>query len=391
MPLLVVRYQGGGNAGHTLVVDGIIYKLHQIPSGIISPKAFNLLGEKMYVDPVKLMQEIQSLREKGIGVSPDNIGISANAHMTLEYHVADDKKDLHRPGKNESTGSGNKQTAKDKYFRTGMRFVEFLDGQSMEAILNKVGSVDWIRENHGSVVAFVKQYDFAREYLVPFLVSQHDVLKVHGYTHTIFEGAQAIMLDVDKGQYPGITSSNPVIVPHKTDVIVGMLKLYLSSVGTAERAFMTKMQDSDLEYTLQDQWGEVGTTTGLRRELGWFDAVAARYAVETTDTDYLVGTRGDSLETLHHMGAPLFIATAYKINGKTYDRWDPSFFNRFTLADVEPVLQEMPTWNIFSSDGVLSPNAQHYIDTIQQLLDKEFVLLGTGPSREDILVRKDIL
>ncbi|MEK6901708.1 MAG: adenylosuccinate synthetase, partial [Nanoarchaeota archaeon] len=232
-------------------------------------------------------------------------------------------------------------------------------------------------------------YAEEREFLAQFLVQQHVVRQQQGTQFWIGEGAQGFLLDVDAGQYPGVTSSHPATVPHLADTILGVVKLYCSSVGTGDRAFMSRMEPQ-LEASLRESWGEFGTTTGKGRELGWFDAVAVKYAIEATGTDYLIATCGDRLEELARRGETVKLVTGYKLGGKEFREWDSSFHRRDVLQNVEPLREEFEPWEHFvGEDGKVTSNAQRYLDRIQELTGKEFVILGTGPKRNDVILYKD--
>ncbi len=385
-PLVVERFQGGGNAGHTMVIDGESYKLHHLPSGIIIAHAFSLLGEGMFINPRKVTREIRTLQEKGVPISQKNLGIAATAHLTLDYHVAADQESFQRE-QHTSTGNGIKQTAVDKYGRVGIRFIEFLDQQLMEECLKR-RFPQGMPESYGNFEKFAASYDAEREFLQPFLVQQHEARRKHDYW--LGEGAQGFLLDVDAGQYPGITSSHPAQVPQVADTILGVVKLYTSSVGTGDRPFVSRMT-TELESRLREPWKEFGTTTGKKRELGWFDAVAVKYAVESTGTDYLVGTCGDRLQELATENEPVRIVTGYKIGTKTYPEWDLSFHRRDVLRHAEPVCEEFKPWLHFTeADGrTLNSNAQRYIDRIQKLTGKEFIMLGTGEEHREMIMSRN--
>ncbi len=386
-PILVERFQGGPNAGHTLRREGHVYKLHQVPSGILTPCTYNLLGEGMYVNPRKLMEEIRQLQLCGINISPDNVGIAATAHMTLDYHVEDDQSQFQRKD-HTTTGNGIKQTAVDKYGRVGIRFVEFLDEDIMRQCLQR-RFPEGMPSSYGSHALFVQRYAEERNFLSRFLVQQHVVRQHHGTEFWIGEGAQGFLLDVDAGQYPGITSSHPAQVPHLADTILGVVKLYCSSVGTGDRPFMSRME-WDLEESLRNSWGEFGTTTGKGRELGWFDAVAVKYAIDATGTDYLIATCGDRLEELGRRGKPVKLVTGYKIGSREFREWDVSFHRRDVLRNAEPLVEEFEPWEHFvGEDGKVTPNAQRYLDRIQELTGKEIIMLGTGPGRDDVIMYKN--
>ena len=386
----VERYEGGPNAGHTLIHDGETLKLHQIPCGITIPQVYNHLGEGMYINPRKLVEEMKDLQGRGIPVHQWNLGIAATAQVILDNHVKEDLPAFKRLD-HTSTGNGIKQVAVDKYGRVGMRFIEFLDKYLMAECLEK-RFPKGMPKKQGTAWNFAESYAQEREFLQPFMVQQHVAEKTQGKEYWICEGAQGFLLDVDAGQYPGVTSSHPAHVPNGTDIILGVVKLYSSSVGTGDRPFMSRME-CFLEDILRKKWGEFGSTTGRKREIGWFDAVAVKYAVEATHTDYLIGTCGDRLEELHTMNEPLKMVTGYKIGPKVFHEWDVSFHRRDTLAQVEPIFEEFEPWEHFTqANGTTLTNpAQRYVDRIQELTGKEFVMLGTGPAQDDGVVYRNVL
>ena len=390
-PILVERYQGGPNAGHTIVEGKETYKLHQIPSGITTPKVFNLLGEGMFLNPRKLQQEIQELQQRGISISSSNLGISATAQVTLDYHVQEDQSEFQKV-EHTSTGNGIKQTAIDKAGRVGIRFVEFLDPELMMQCLQRRFPEGMPTGLGGDYEQFVQSYASERAFLSPFLTQQHMARKTHGTQLWIGEGAQGFLLDMDSGQYPGVTSSNPGAVPWCADTILGVVKLYSSSVGTGDRPFVPRMTEG-LETKLRIKWNEFGATTGKKREIGWFDAVAVKYALESTGADYMIGTCGDRLEELAKLNREIRIVTGYKIGRRVFREWDESFHRRDTFYDAEPIFEELEPWDKFTeSDGTtLTVNAQRYVERIQKLTGREFVILGTGPGKDQVITYKKVL
>ena len=387
-PVGVERYQGGGNAGHTVEINGIQHKLNNIPCGILYEHTYNLMGQKTFVNPREVVTEVGRLRKRGIKISESNFGIAANAHVTLDYHILEDQI-IFKSEKRTSTGSGIKQTAIDKQGRVGMRFIEFLDVQLMKEILQERFPAG-LPEQLGNLDSFVAGYDPERDFLKSFAAQEHLVRKIHGSQFWIGEGAQGALLDVDAGLYPGITSSNPLDVPNRPETILGVLKLYTSSVGQG-RPFVAQIE-STLEKYLRDEWREYGTTTGKPRDLGWADTVALRYAVGAGNVDALAGTCGDRLEILSKVGQKVKLVVAYEIDGKRYDEWDLSFHRRDTLYKAKPVFEEFEPWEKFvdSSGEKLTSNAQRYVDRIQELVGKEFMMLGTGPGQDDMVVYKDL-
>ena len=373
--VLNYRWQGGANAGHTVAVDGKIFKLHQIPSGIVRKNTYCLLGKGMFLNPRKLLNEIKELEEQGIKVTPDKFGISSKAHMTLDYHINDDQAYFNLE-EHSSTGSGIKQTARDKADRIGIRFIEFLDSDLMIKILKE--------RNFLNTEQFVNSYQKEREILYKFLVSEDEIFANCRFDFVIAEGAQGIMLDLDDGQYPGITSSNPGLPTHRPKKILGIFKLYCSSVGIKDRPFVSEMDE--LQNKLHVPLGEFGTTTKKPRHIGWFDVVAAKYSIDVIQIDYIGGTCLDKLEYLHKIGEKLKICIAYEIGGQNYYKWDVSFDKRNVLWNAKPVFEEFETWDKTYVNGVLNPNAKKYIERLEELLGKKFVLLGIGPKSEELIV-----
>jgi adenylosuccinate synthase len=387
-PVLVERYQGGANAGHTIVIGGVTYKLHQVPSGIVIPGTFNFIREGVFFNPRAAVEEIQELMERGIEVNGGNFGIASNVQITLGYHVSDDQAYFKRK-EHTSTGRGIKQTSVDKQGRDGIRLEEFLDPGVMFRALKKRKFPNERVEGFGSLGEFVDSYGDEREALAPLSVLQADIVERHGTQFRIGEGAQGYKLDVDKGLYPGVTSSNSAIVPYRTDLNLGVIKLYESSVGS-DRPFVGQM-DADLESRVRSLWGEVGTTTGLPRDLGWVDTVALRHAVKDADIDFIVSTCGDRLDCLHEMGEKVKIVVAYEIDGVRYDAWDKSFHNREKLYGATPIFEEFEPWESFTDGGgSLTRNAQIYVDRIEELVDRRFMLHGTGPSIDDYIDVMDV-
>jgi len=387
---LVQRWQGGANAGHTAVVDGIEYKFHQVPTGICLPNTYNLMGNGMYISPKKLMEEIRALQQRGLTLTPGNFGIAACAHVTFDYHTDEDASNFQKK-KHTSTGNGIKQTGRDKFDRRGIRFIEFLNPDTLaEALREKTFPDGTFPQQYGSIREFVESYEEVREFLQQFVIQEHEAIARYGQNYWVGEGAQAALLDVDMGQYPGVTSSKPASPPNSPNNSTGVIKLYTSSVGTGDRPFVARMEEN-LESALRDAWDERGTTTGRDRELGWLDIVALKYTMAATRVNKIVGTCADRLEDVAKQGETLKLVVAYEIDGKRYDKWDISFHDRTTLRNAKPIVEELPAFEKFHIDGKLTPNAQRYIDRVQELLGKEFCMIGIGPDQNDIIEYSDPL
>ncbi len=379
--VLTLRWQGGANAGHTVVLNERKYALHQLPCGILVPGTYNLMGEGVYFNPRKAIDEIKSLRNSGIAIDSINFGIASNAHVTLDYHIDMDLDDSKSQTKHTSTGSGIKPTAMDKQSRTGIRFEEFLDKKEfIESLKMRFPK----GMPNGTYKRFANSYSAEREVLSELSVLQTDVMCRKNFNVLIGEGAQGFQLDVDRGLYPGVTSSNPSIPSFKTDILVGTVKMYESSVGGG-RPFVGKMNES-LEDSLRNNWKEFGTTTGKPRNLGWLDIVALKNAIDSSGINVLVGTCGDRLEKLAKMDEKVKLITAYEIDGKKFNKWDKSFHKRSKLYDAKPVFEEFDAWEKFFDvkKQKLSPNAQRFVDRIQELTGTEFIAHGYGPGIDDV-------
>ncbi len=384
-----MRWQGGANAGHTVYLKGEKYALHQVPSAILLDRTYNLMGEGVFLEPKACLNEIEDLRRRGVRIDSSNFGIASNAHVTLDYHIEMDAESSRKNVGHTSTGRGVKPTAVDKYGRRGIRFAEFLDFRSFVESLRlrfPEGMPDG-RSHEDFARSYLPQIEGLRE----FPVLQERVLSNTGYEFGIGEGAQGFMLDVDRGLYPGVTSSNPSMPPFRANKVVGVLKAYASSIG-GDRPFVGKIEEG-LETLLRDKWGEKGTTTGKPRSLGWLDVVALRHAIRSAEIDYLISTCGDRLEFLHSLGEMPRIITGYKIGNRQFNDWDTSFHNRSVLYGAEPVFEEFEPWREFvdKKKGKLSDNAQRFIDRVEYLTGTEFVAHGTGAGIDDVLEIKDIL
>lgn len=383
-----MRWQGGANAGHTVYSNGERYALHQVPSGILIDGTYNLMGEGVFLEPRACFREIEDLMKRGVKIGPSNFGIASNAHVTLDYHIELDAEESRKSVGHTSTGRGVKPTAIDKYGRMGIRFAEFLDVNLLESLINERFPHDVCGKNSRE---FAKSYLSEIEGLREFLTLQERVINNPAFELGIGEGAQGFMLDIDRGLYPGVTSSNPSMPPFRADNIAGVVKMYVSSIG-GNRPFVGKMTD-DLEDLCRNKWKENGTTTGKPRSLGWLDIVALRHAIRSSDIDCLISTCGDRLEYLRDLGEIPRIIVSYKIGDKKFTDWDPSFDKRITLAGVEPEFEEFEPWKEFfnKETGKLSENAQRFVDRIEYLTGTEFVAHGTGPGINDVFEIKDIL
>jgi len=370
---IVVRYQGGNNAGHTVIADGEIFKLHLIPSGILFPETVCVIGNGVVVDPEVLLEEIEMLRGRGVKVTPDNLKISSAAHLILAKHKKlDAEQEAARAADKKigTTGRGIGPAYTDKISRAGAR---------LEIFLRKKVPAELV-EFQGKIAPYV--IDSVR-YLNEALAAGKDIL---------LEGAQGTMLDVDHGTYPFVTSSNPTaggactgsgIGPTHIDEVWGVVKAYSTRVG--EGPFPTELLDKDGEF-LRAEGAEFGTTTGRARRCGWFDAVVVKHAARVNGLTDLVITKLDVLDKL----PKIKICTAYEINGQTVTDL-PTDLELFSRA--KPVYTELAGWQKDTTQcrsfSDLPSEALKYIAKLQELVGVKITLVSTGPDRAQA-IRRDI-
>ncbi|WP_116046163.1 adenylosuccinate synthase [Amycolatopsis palatopharyngis] len=395
----VVRYQGGNNAGHTVVLpDGQDFALHLIPSGILTPGVTNVIGNGVVVDPAVLLDELAGLEKRGVDTS--GLLLSADAHLIMPYHVAIDKVTERYLGAKKigTTGRGIGPCYQDKIARVGVRVQDLLD----EKILRQ--KVEAALEFKNQVL--VKVYN--RKALDPEQVADEVLEAGEKFAHRIadtrlqlnkalergetvlLEGSQGTLLDVDHGTYPFVTSSNPTsggasagsgIGPGRITTVLGILKAYTTRVGSGP--FPTELHDEAGE-NLRKSGGEFGVTTGRSRRTGWFDAVIARYAVRVNGiTDYFL-TKLDVLSGLERVP----VCVGYEVDGfRTEDM-------PMTQTDVHhatPVYEELPGWwediSQCRTFEELPANARAYVERIEELSGARVSAVGVGPGREQTIVR----
>jgi adenylosuccinate synthase len=399
----VVRYQGGNNAGHTVVLpNGDKFALHLIPSGILTPGVKNVIGNGVVVDPGVLLDELAGLEERGVDTS--GLLLSADAHLIMPYHVAIDKVTERFLGNRKigTTGRGIGPCYQDKVARVGVRVADVLD----EKILTQ--KVEAALEFKNQVL--VKIYN--RRALDPQQVVDEVLEQAESFKHRIsdtrlelnlalergdtvlLEGSQGTLLDVDHGTYPFVTSSNPTaggaavgsgIGPNKIDTVLGILKCYTTRVGSGP--FPTELFDNFGEF-LAKNGGEVGVTTGRARRCGWFDAVISRYATRVNGvTDYFL-TKLDVLSGLDTVP----ICVAYEIDGERVEQM-PTTQTGFHHA--KPIYEELPGWWEDISHArtfeELPANAQAYVLRLEELSGARISCIGVGPGRDQTIVRHDVL
>jgi adenylosuccinate synthase len=399
----VVRYQGGNNAGHTVVLPtGENFALHLIPSGILTPDVTNVIGNGVVVDPGVLLQELDGLEKRG--VDTDRLLISADAHLIMPYHVAIDKVTERYLGSRKigTTGRGIGPCYQDKVARVGVRVQDLLDEKIFR---QKVAAALEVKNQ-----ILVKVYN--RKALDADRVADEVLAAGENFAHRIadtrlqlnkalergetvlLEGSQGTLLDVDHGTYPFVTSSNPTsggasvgsgIGPGRITTVLGILKAYTTRVGSGP--FPSELHD-EMGERLRKTGGEFGVTTGRSRRTGWFDAVIARYATRVNGiTDYFL-TKLDVLSGLEKVP----ICVAYEVDGF---RGDDMPMTQTDLHHAVPVYEELPGWWEDISEcrtfEELPANAQAYVARIEELAGTRISAIGVGPGRDQTIVRHEFV
>ena len=395
----IVRYQGGNNAGHTVVIDEDKYVLHLIPSGILREGKLCVIGHGVVVDPEALIEEIELLKEKGINCE-GRLKVSDKAHVILPYHKKIDelRESLRKKGKIGTTKKGIGPCYADKVSRIGIRMADLLDKEYFKSRLkdnveekNPILRDNGLEEMSAEEIfnKYVKYADYLKDYICDTVSLLNESLKKGG--SILFEGAQGTFLDVDYGTFPYVTSSNSTaggactgggIGPSRIDRVVGVVKAYTTRVG--EGPFPTEF-GPDLMEKIRQKGGEFGATTGRARRCGWFDAVLVKNSVLINGIDQVVITKLDVLDELK----TIKICTAYKYKGQNYTSilGDPMF-----LDECEPVYEEHPGWqqdtSKITSYGELPENARKYLDRIKELIGTDIMLVSVGKSRKQTLIYK---
>jgi adenylosuccinate synthase len=388
---IVVRTQGGNNAGHTVFLGEKKYVLHLIPSGILRPKKTCVIGNGVVVDPLSLVEEIDGLLKLGIRVN-GNLFISETAHLVFPYHRELDEQREMIKGKNKigTTKRGIGPAYGDKAARTGLRMIDLINPERFEALL-KVR----IKENNEVLKAFgAKPLSFAKVHaayreagdrLKPFV--KNTVVYLHEATQRkasiLFEGAQGTFLDIDHGTYPFVTSSNTTsggactgsgVAPNRMDRVVGVMKAYTTRVGEGP----LPSENSEIADMLHKMGREFGATTGRARRCGWFDSVATRHATMVNGIDELAVTNLDGLDTVE----TIKVCIAYRVGGKRLDHI-PNDIG--VLAKCEPIYVDFPGWKISTSQARewkhLPPKARSYLKAIAELTGAKLTIASVGPAR----------
>ncbi|AFZ00518.1 adenylosuccinate synthase [Calothrix sp. PCC 6303] len=397
---VVVRYQGGVNAGHTIVVKGQTFKLHLIPSGILYPDTECIVGSGTVIDPQVLIGELDQLEQ--LGISTANLYISETAHVTMPYHRLIDIASEERRGSRKigTTGRGIGPTYADKSERTGIRILDLMDPQGLR------DQVEWTI-NYKNVILeklynlpplnpeeVIQEYLGYAERLRPHIVDAslriYDAIQRR--RNILFEGAQGTLLDLDHGTYPFVTSSNPVaggacvgsgLGPTMIDRVIGVAKAYTTRVG--EGPFPTEL-DGEIGELLCDKGAEFGTTTGRKRRCGWFDAVIGRYAVRINGLDCLAITKLDVLDDLDEIQ----VCVAYEIDGEKCEHF-PTSSRKF--KQCQPIYKTVPGWGTPTTGcrswEELPHQAQDYLKYLAELMEVPIAIVSLGASRDQTIILED--
>ncbi|HZU80479.1 MAG TPA: adenylosuccinate synthase [Acidimicrobiales bacterium] len=394
---MVVRYQGGHNAGHTVVVDGTSFALQLVPSGVLYPHITPVIGNGVVVDPKVLLEELDTL--SGTGVDVSRMVVSGNAHLIMPYHQELDRVTERYLGKNSlgTTKRGIGPAYADKAARVGLRVQDLLDAkifrQKLEVVLKEKNAVLAKVYNRLPIDAesIVERYlDEYAPRIAPMVGDTvglvHDALAAGA--NVLLEGAQATFLDLDHGTYPFVTSSNPVaggactgtgVGPRQIDAVIGIAKAYVTRVGAGP--FPTEALDETGDV-LVDRGHEYGTNTGRRRRTGWFDAVMLRQAVRLNSLSEVALTKLDVLDTFDTVK----VCVAYEADG---ERYTLPPYHQSVLHQVTPVFEELPGWRTDLS-GATSLNdlpaaARQYVAFLAEQIGVPIKLVGVGPGREQFV------
>jgi adenylosuccinate synthase len=398
----VVRYQGGNNAGHTVVIGDQKYALHLLPSGILSPNVIPVIGNGVVIDPAVLLTEIKGLNERGIDTS--KLKISTNAHLITPYHRTIDKVSERFLGKSKigTTGRGIGPAYADKINRIGIRVQDLFDPsilrQKIEAALHDKNQILIKVFNRKGITVdeVLDEYLGYAQVLKPYVVDTALLLDqaLKSGKNVLLEGSQGTLLDVDHGTYPFVTSSNPTaggastgsgIGPTKITRVIGILKAYTTRVGSGP--FPTELFDEDGD-ALRKIGGEVGVTTGRNRRCGWFDAPIARYAVRVNGlTDFFL-TKLDVLTGWEKIP----VCVAYDVDGVRVEELPAS---QTDFHHAKPIYEYLPGWkeNISRAKSVddLPNNAKEYVKFLEKVSGAPISAIGVGPGRDETIAVRDLI
>ncbi|WP_267384398.1 adenylosuccinate synthase [Cyanobacterium sp. uoEpiScrs1] len=397
---VVVRPQGGVNAGHTIVVQGKTFKLHLIPSGILYPNTECIIGSGTVIDPKVLLEELEQFQ--ALEVSTENLFISQTAHVTMPYHRLFDtaSEKIRGEYKLGTTGRGIGPTYADKSERTGIRIIDLMNLNSLQeklewtinyknVILEKLYNLSPLDPK-----AVIEEYIEYAELLRPYVVDSSLKIAeaIHKRKNILFEGAQGTLLDLDHGTYPYVTSSNPIaggacvgagVGPTVIDRVIGVAKAYTTRVG--EGPFPTELH-GEIGELLGDRGAEFGTTTGRRRRCGWFDGVIGRYAVRINGLDCLAITKLDVLDELKEIK----VCVAYELNGAICNHL-PS--NAKEFAQCRPIYETLEGWQQSTTNcrvlDDLPQTALNYLKFLAELMETPIAIVSLGASRDQTIIVED--
>ncbi|MBE6050552.1 MAG: adenylosuccinate synthase [Clostridium sp.] len=395
---VVVRYQGGNNAGHTVEVGEKQYKLHLIPSGILYDNKLNVIGNGVVVDPKALFEEIGYLEDEGVKITPEKLIISDRAHLIMPYHKVLDKAKEKARGKNDigTTGKGIGPCYTDKFERCGIRICDLMHEEVFEAKLRENVATKnlYLTKVYGEealdVEEILKEFKKYAKKIRPFVkdtsVQVHDAIKAG--KDVLFEGAQGMLLDIDYGTYPYVTSSNTTaggvsngvgIGPNQITNAVGIAKAYTTRVGKGP--FPTELLDETGDW-IREKGHEYGVTTGRSRRCGWLDLVIVKTATRVSGLTSLAVTKIDTLAGLDK----LKVCVGYKFNGEVIDYFPASLED---LAKCEPIYEEFDGWDDSVAEArsydELPENAKKYLKRIEEFTGTKISIVSVGPKRDQTM------
>ena len=395
---VIIRFQGGHNAGHTLVVDGITYKLKLLPSGIVRKNKISIIGNGVVIDPWALLDEIKQIEKLGIKITKNNLYIAENATLILPLHreldgIREDEKKTDKIG---TTRRGIGPAYEDKVGRRGLRLIDLANKKNLSK------KIDMILFHHNSIRKGLKKKEIKKKKLMGELSKiSYKILKyskpvwkkINEFKKKkktiVFEGAQGMLLDVDHGTYPFVTSSNTVAGaafagtgcgPDTIDYILGIVKAYTTRVG--EGPFPTELQN-EIGNQIGKKGKEFGTVTNRKRRCGWFDAVLVKQSCIISGTKGIALTKIDVLDELKY----LYVCVAYKLNGKKIDYFPSALQDQI---NVKPVYKKFNGW-LKNTNGIqkwkdLPQNAKKYVNFIKNYCDVKISSISTSPKREDTIL-----
>jgi len=398
----VIRYSGGDNAGHTVINPGGEFKLHIVPSGVFYPRAACIIGNGVAINPKVLLEELDSLKSRGVDTS--NLHISDRAHLIMPWHIMIDRLEEERRGHDAigTTGKGIGPAFADKTARKGIRACDMLDSAAFRARLAVVMAPknEVLTKIYNAAPfdldAVFHEYQGYAERLAPYIKDTTSMINslLEKGGNIVLEGAQGTMLDTDFGSYPYVTSSSPLaagasmgsgISPRKIDRVVGIFKAYTTRVGGGP--LPTELKDEVGEY-IRQRAHEYGATTGRPRRCGWFDAVVGRYSTQLNGFTSGILTRLDVLDEMETVK----ICVGYRIGNKTVEHFPADVL---ALEKCTPVYEELPGWKVNTSDarkaGELPRNARKYIKRLEELIGCRFHIISIGPRRDQSIGIKNVI